>query len=337
MGPSERNYSVPKLDLLAVVWALHYSKPYLLSQRFKLHSDHGSLRWLLNFKDLSRQMARWLDTLAELDFSIVQRPGPRHENADRMSRQFVNAVLFENRDVRDFQEAFTLYPDLCTVRDRLAAWESARQQDSRAVHALLRDTDLLTVENDWLYFMHNNDRKPVVPRSLRESPMVEAHWGTTSGHFGIDWILYRLRTAYYWPGMNTEVSVFCQANAGATPYGVCTDAYGSSPSTSGDDTTTIYGMPQVPQRQSGPPAKLAPRSPSGKNKRHPKRKREAHRRRRAREKELIAAGHEALRKANEARLWQQHPGAETHTDGVTDTVQNCTLGSSSLVLVRNLP
>ena len=97
------------------------------------------------------------------------------------------------------------------MRDLHAAQEFGGKGDSRAVHALTCNTDFLVVENDLLYFMHNNEWKLVVPRSLRESLMVEAHGGTTPRHFGVNRAVRRLHTAYYRPGMTTGLSVFCRA------------------------------------------------------------------------------------------------------------------------------
>ena len=47
---------------------------------------HNSLRWLQNFKDPQGQIARWLDVLAEYDFTILHWPGLKHSNADALSR-----------------------------------------------------------------------------------------------------------------------------------------------------------------------------------------------------------------------------------------------------------
>ena len=113
------------------------------------------------------------------------------KNADRLSCQFANAVLFKNRDLRGFQEAFALDPDLCTVRDCHAAHESGHRGDRRAAHAIPQDTDLLAVEKDLLYSTHNNERKLVVPPSHQESLMVEAHRDTTPGNVGVDRTLHR--------------------------------------------------------------------------------------------------------------------------------------------------
>ena len=85
------------------------------------------------------------------------------------------------------------------MRDLHAAQEFGCKGDSRAVHALTCNTDFLVVENDLLYFMHNNEWKLVAPRSLRNSLMVEAHGGTTPRHFGVDRAVRRLHIAFHRP------------------------------------------------------------------------------------------------------------------------------------------
>ena len=46
---SERQYSVTRRELLAVVVFTKYLHPYLLGRSFVLRTDHGSLQWLFNF------------------------------------------------------------------------------------------------------------------------------------------------------------------------------------------------------------------------------------------------------------------------------------------------
>ena len=57
-----------------------------LSQYFTLHTDHGSLTWLCNFKEPEGKLARWLEQLQEYDYTIVHRSGRKHGNADALSR-----------------------------------------------------------------------------------------------------------------------------------------------------------------------------------------------------------------------------------------------------------
>lgn len=83
----QEKYSVTRRELLAVVTFINHFRHYLLGQKFLLRTDHGSLRWLFDFKDPRGQVARWLEVLAQYDFDIEHRPGTRHQNADGLSRK----------------------------------------------------------------------------------------------------------------------------------------------------------------------------------------------------------------------------------------------------------
>jgi hypothetical protein len=61
-------------------------KHYLYGKKIIVRTDHGSLRWLLSFKNPEGQMARWLQVLSSYDMTIVHRPGRQHRNADALSR-----------------------------------------------------------------------------------------------------------------------------------------------------------------------------------------------------------------------------------------------------------
>ena len=50
-GP-ERNYCVTRRELLAIVMSIKHFHHYLYGRRFTVRTDHGALRWLLNFKNL---------------------------------------------------------------------------------------------------------------------------------------------------------------------------------------------------------------------------------------------------------------------------------------------
>ena len=61
-------------------------RPYLLGRSFTLRTDHGSLTWIAKFREPEGQLARWLERLQEYTFTIVHRPGRKHQNADALSR-----------------------------------------------------------------------------------------------------------------------------------------------------------------------------------------------------------------------------------------------------------
>ena len=84
---SERRYCVTRRELLAVVASIKNFHHYLYGKPFKVRSDHGALRWLLNFKNPEGQLARWFEVLASYDFHIEHRAGRSHNNADALSRR----------------------------------------------------------------------------------------------------------------------------------------------------------------------------------------------------------------------------------------------------------
>ena len=83
----ERNYCVTRRELLAVVTYVKHFKPYLYGRGFVVRTDHGSLRWLLNFQNPEGQVARWIQVLGEYDYQVIHRPGKGHGNADGLSRK----------------------------------------------------------------------------------------------------------------------------------------------------------------------------------------------------------------------------------------------------------
>ncbi|CAC5369319.1 unnamed protein product [Mytilus coruscus] len=84
---SERNYCVTRKELLTIVSAVKNFHHYLYGRSFTVRTDHGSLRWLVNFKNPEGQLARWLETLGAYNFQIIHRPGRIHSNADALSRR----------------------------------------------------------------------------------------------------------------------------------------------------------------------------------------------------------------------------------------------------------
>ena len=54
----EQKYCVTRKELLALVYFVRYFKHHLYGRQFTLRTDHGSLRWLLSFKNSEGQIAR---------------------------------------------------------------------------------------------------------------------------------------------------------------------------------------------------------------------------------------------------------------------------------------
>ena len=66
----ERQYCTTHCEMLALVWAVQYFKPYLSGRPFVVRTNYSALQSLRNFKDLQRQVARWLEILSKYDSSF---------------------------------------------------------------------------------------------------------------------------------------------------------------------------------------------------------------------------------------------------------------------------
>lgn len=90
LNSSELNYSTIEKELLAIVWATKYFRPYLFGRKFKIITDHKPLQWIMNLKEPNSRLTRWRLKLSEYDFSIEYKQGKFNTNADALSRLELN-------------------------------------------------------------------------------------------------------------------------------------------------------------------------------------------------------------------------------------------------------
>ena len=86
LTPEQRRYCTTRKELLAVIRFTRQYRHYLLGRKFTVRTDHNSLTWLMRFKYIEGQLARWIEELSQYDMTIIHRPGNKHGNADGMSR-----------------------------------------------------------------------------------------------------------------------------------------------------------------------------------------------------------------------------------------------------------
>lgn len=90
LNSSEINYSTIEKELLAIVWATKYFRPYLFGRKFKIVTDHKPLQWVMNLKEPNSRLTRWRLKLSEFNFTTVYKQGKYNTNADALSRIEIN-------------------------------------------------------------------------------------------------------------------------------------------------------------------------------------------------------------------------------------------------------
>ncbi len=89
LNKHERSYSTTEKELLAIVWAVTYYRPYIYGRAFDLLTDHQPLKWLQiknKGKDINPRLQRWLIKLGEYNININYVKGKENNVADFLSR-----------------------------------------------------------------------------------------------------------------------------------------------------------------------------------------------------------------------------------------------------------
>ncbi|GJX44315.1 putative reverse transcriptase domain-containing protein [Tanacetum coccineum] len=83
----EENYTTYDLELRAVVFALRLWRHYLYGTKCVVFTDHKSLQYILNQKELNLRQRRWIELLSDYDCEIRYHPGKANVVADALSRK----------------------------------------------------------------------------------------------------------------------------------------------------------------------------------------------------------------------------------------------------------
>ena len=78
--------------------SVHTTLSHIFGTKFVIRTDHGSLRWLVNFKNLEGQLCRCSEFLAVYDYEIVHCSGKSHGNADALSTRPCEPCRVESKD-----------------------------------------------------------------------------------------------------------------------------------------------------------------------------------------------------------------------------------------------
>jgi len=99
------DYHTLEKELLAIVWALKYFRPYLYGKSFIIKTDHRPLKCLISLKEQSPRIVRWQTLLSEFDFKVEYIKGKQNKVADFLSRNPTRNVSQESFDY-DIQSLF---------------------------------------------------------------------------------------------------------------------------------------------------------------------------------------------------------------------------------------
>ena len=74
---AQRNYATTEKEFLEVVFACDKFRTYIVDSEDTIHTNHTSIKYLMEKKDAKPRLIRWVLLLQEFDLHIVDRKEPK--------------------------------------------------------------------------------------------------------------------------------------------------------------------------------------------------------------------------------------------------------------------
>ena len=200
LNKCQRNYSVTEKECLAAILAVERFRPYIELMTFTVVTDHASLKWLMQLKDLTGRLARWSLRLQPFDFDIQHRKGTENVVADTLSRS-VEEIDFLHNSIFDFETTEFESEEYLELSDMIQKNEG-KLPDLKVLDGMIfKRTNFVTKDPE----LEESTWKLYIPAALTSTLIEKAHAPETCSHGGIAKTLHRLRRWYFWPKMTVQV------------------------------------------------------------------------------------------------------------------------------------
>ncbi|GJS29856.1 putative reverse transcriptase domain-containing protein [Tanacetum coccineum] len=170
---NEENYTTHDLELGAVVFALRLWRHYLYGTKCTVFTDHKSLQYILDQKELNMRQRRWIEPLSDYDCVIRYHSGKANVVTDALSMKDKEPIRKGNIGAEGFLgegEPFEV-----------------RSNGTKCLKGRI-----------WLPLFGG----------LRDLIMLESHKSKYSIHPGSDKMYHDLKKLYWWPNMKADIATY---------------------------------------------------------------------------------------------------------------------------------
>ncbi|GJR36897.1 putative reverse transcriptase domain-containing protein [Tanacetum coccineum] len=177
----EENYTTHDLELGAVVFALRLWRHYLYGTKCTVYTDHKSLQYILDQKELNMRQRRWIELLSDYDClgKSFNHPGKANGN----------------------------WPDALIERTENQKTDAIKEENVKAENLGRRIKPIFETRSDGIQCFEGRIWLPLFG-GLRDLIMHESHKSKYSIHPGSDKMYQDLKKLYWWPNMKAEIATY---------------------------------------------------------------------------------------------------------------------------------
>lgn len=202
----EENYPTHDLELATVVFTLKVWHHYLYEVYFEMFSDHTSLKYLFDQKELNMRQRRWMEYLEDFDFELKYHPSKAYKIAYALSQKEMHKVellMLEYALLEKFRDLNGVMMVNWNITSNLREENQQGHMLDDKLQEMLIQSGLTQAAYEVVLFNQriciSNDAK------LERIVLGEAHKGVFTIHPSPSKMYQDLKKNYWWPGMKKDI------------------------------------------------------------------------------------------------------------------------------------
>ena len=155
-----------------------------------MFSDHKSLKYLFDQKELNMRQRRWLEFLKDYDFGLNYHPGKANVVADALSRKtlHMSAMMVKELELLEQFRDLSLVCELSPQSVKLGMLKI----DSEFLNSIKEAQRICIPDND----------------EIKKMILEESHRSNLSIHPGATKMYHDLKKLFWWSGLKRDVAQF---------------------------------------------------------------------------------------------------------------------------------